>query len=121
VFVDAFLLRAAAQVGFEVATDHCVVCRQPGPQAFLSVKAGGTLCPDCAPPGARAVDSGVVEVLRILLAPGEWAALVALPRQHPEAHRTAASYARAFTEHHLDRRLRSYPTLPRDGAPGSVS
>ncbi len=113
VFVDAFLLRLASIVGFHAFTDACAVCRRSGPHAFLSVKAGGTLCGDCAPPGTRAVDPRVIEVVATLAAGGEWAVLPSLARESPDAHRTAASYTRAFVEHHLDRRLRSYDAVPR--------
>ena len=113
VFVDAFLLRVASIVGFHAFTDACAVCRTPGQHVFLSVKAGGTLCADCAPTGTRAVDREVVEVVRVLASPGEWSALPALVRDRPAAQRTAASYTRAFVEHHLDRRLRSYELVPR--------
>ncbi len=113
VFVDAFLLRLASVVGFHAFTEACAVCRRPGPHVFLSVKAGGTLCADCAPPGTRAVDPEVIDVVRALGATGEWAVLPRLARETPDAHRTAASYARAFVEHHLDRRLRSYDAVPR--------
>jgi DNA repair protein RecO (recombination protein O) len=114
VFVDAFLLRLASTVGFHVFTDACAVCRRPGPHAFLSVKAGGTLCATCAPPGTRAVEGEVVEAVRLLSAVGEWTTLPSLARERPSAHRTASSYTRAFVEHHLDRRLRSYDVVPRD-------
>jgi DNA repair protein RecO (recombination protein O) len=113
VFVDAFLLRAASTVGFHAFTDACAVCRRPGPHAFLSVKAGGTLCPDCAPPGTRAVEPAVVEAVALLAEHGQWTALPSLARRSPAIHATAASYTRAFVEHHLDRRLRSYEVLPR--------
>jgi DNA repair protein RecO (recombination protein O) len=113
VFVDAFLLRAASIVGFHADTAACAVCRRPGPHAFLSVKAGGTLCSDCAPPGTRAVDPAVIAGVGLLATPGEWASLPAFARDDALAHRTAASYARAFVEHHLDRRLRGYPAVPR--------
>ncbi len=113
VFVDAFLLRAASVVGFHAFTDACAVCSRPGPHRFLNVKAGGTLCPDCAPTGTRVVDDEVVEVVARLATAGEWASLPALVRDRPVALRTAAGYARAFTEHHLDRRLRSYDLVPR--------
>jgi DNA repair protein RecO (recombination protein O) len=113
IFVDAFLLRLAAIVGFHTFIDACAVCRARGPHAFLSVKAGGTLCSDCAPAGTRAVDAEVVEAVRLLVTPGEWASLPALAARRPQARRTAASYARAFLEHHLDRRLKGYELVPR--------
>lgn len=113
VFVDAFLLRSAAIAGFQVHTDGCAVCGRHGAHGFLSVRAGGALCASCAPPGTRAVGPEVIEVVAVLAAQGEWAALPTLLTDHPEARRTAASYARAFLEHHLDRRLRGYDSVPR--------
>jgi DNA repair protein RecO (recombination protein O) len=111
VFVDAFLLRLAGAQGFHVFTDACARCRAPGPQPFLSVVHGGMLCADCAPVGTKAVDDRVVAAVR-LLASDRWAALVEAG-EDLATRGTAASYARAFAEHHLDRRLRSYDLVPR--------
>lgn len=113
VFVDAFLLRAASLLGFAAFTEVCAVCREPGPHAFLSVRAGGTLCAGCAPPGTRAVAPEVVAAVGVLGRDGDWTGLPDLAREQPDAHATAASYTRAFVEHHLDRRLRGYDVLPR--------
>lgn len=113
VFVDAFLLRAASLAGFHVHARGCAICRRPGPHAFLSVKVGGTLCADHAPTGTRAVAPEVVELLTLLVSPGEWAALPRAAAGDPAAHQIAASYARAFVEHHLHRQLRSYELVPR--------
>lgn len=113
VFLDAFLLRAASVHGFQVTTSVCVRCDTPGQHAFLSVRHGGLLCTACAPQGARAVEWPVIETLIRLQAPGEWRDLPALLTHDPDAYKTAASYVRAFVEHHLDRRLRGYDTVPR--------
>ena len=113
VFVDAFLLRAASVVGFPVLTGACARCRTPGPHDRLSVVGGGTLCSDCAGEGTRRVASEVVEAVRLLGEDGSWQALPLLARERPAARATAGSYARAFVEHHLDRRLRSYDALER--------
>ena len=120
VFVDAFLLRVASIVGFHVFTEACAGCRRPGPHVFLSVTGGGTLCADCTTAGTRAVDAAVVAAVSLLASPGEWQALPRLAREEPEARRTAASYARAFVEHHLDRRLRSYDAVPRPNPPAGA-
>jgi len=113
VFVDAFLLRAASIAGFPVFLTACARCRAPGPHAHLSVVGGGTLCPTCAGEGTRQVDGQVLEVVRTLCDVASWQALPALARDAPQASTTAASYARAFVEHHLERRLRSYDALER--------
>lgn len=113
VFLDAFLLRGAALLGFQVTTHACVRCNVEGRHAFLSVRHGGLLCADCAPQGARAVDWQVIEMLTALQAAGQWRELPQLAASDVEAYTTAASYVRAFVEHHLDRRLRGYDTVPR--------
>ena len=109
-FVDAFLLRVAAAAGFPVLTTTCASCRTPGPHPFLSVVRGGTLCADCSPPGTKAVGPAVVDAVA-LLASDRWTDLVAL--EDGPARDRAGSYARAFAEHHLDRRLRAYDLVPR--------
>jgi DNA repair protein RecO (recombination protein O) len=113
VFVDAFLLRAAAVVGFPVFTAACARCRAPGPHVHLSVVGGGTLCTECAGDGTRTVDAAVVEAVRLLGDDRSWQALPALAREQPDARARAGSYARAFVEHHLERRLRSYDAVER--------
>jgi DNA repair protein RecO (recombination protein O) len=116
VFVDAFLLRAASVVGFPVLTAACARCRTPGPHDRLSVVGGGALCEECAGDGTRRVDTDVIDAVRLLGDDGSWQALPALARERPAARATAGSYARAFVEHHLDRRLRSYDALEHDGS-----
>lgn len=110
VFIDAFLLRVAGVVGFAVDTQRCATCGAAGPHPFLSIVLGGTLCADCAPGGTRAVARDVVARLE-MLSSDAWAPLVGLPDD--DAGRVAASFAHAYAEHHLDRRLKSYPLSPR--------
>lgn len=110
VFVDAFLLRLAAVSGFRVFIDACASCDRPGPHPYLHVASGGMLCGDCAPTGTKALDSRVIEMVRTLASP-DWSTLPEVAEQ--PGHRRAASFARAFVEYHLDRRLRSYPMVPR--------
>lgn len=111
IFVDAFLLRLAGVVGFPVAVERCARCGTPGGHRYLSVKGGGLLCDDCARTGTRAVGDDTIAQVR-LLAGNEWASLPDAAGDD-RARRTAASFARAYTEHHLDRRLRSYELIPR--------
>lgn len=111
VFLDAFLLRATASQGFPVRIEACVACAAPGPHPYLSVVRGGSLCADDATRGTRAVPEEVVEVLQVL-ASDRWTALAELGPDTSGRDR-AASYVRAFTEHHLDRQLRGYDMVPR--------
>jgi DNA repair protein RecO (recombination protein O) len=111
VFLDAFLLRAAASQGFVVHIDTCVACGVVGPHRYLSVVRGGSLCVDDAPPGTKAVPSEVVELLR-LLASDRWSELGRVAVDHP-GRAMAASYIKAFVEHHLDRQMKGYDIVPR--------
>lgn len=111
VFLDAFLLRAAASQGFPVRITTCVGCGSAGPHRYLSVVRGGALCVDDAPPGTKAVEPAVVELLG-LLASDRWTELGRIDAATP-GRDVAASYVRAFVEHHLDRRLRGYDMVPR--------
>lgn len=111
IFADAFMLRLASAVGFHVFTDACASCRAPGAHAFLNVARGGMLCVDCAPPGTKALDDRTIGLVR-LLASDDWTSLPAAAHE-TGARRTAAAFTRAFVEHHLDRRLRSYELVPR--------
>jgi len=115
VFVDAFLLRATSAVGFPVRTSACARCDAAGPHEHLSVVGGGTLCGDCAGEGTQRVGADVVAAVRELAADGSWQALPALAREGGRARARAGSYARAYAEHHLERRLRSYDAVERPG------
>jgi len=110
VFVDAFLLRVAGASGFHVFTQRCAACRAEGPHVFLSVVHGGVLCADCAPAGTKAVSQDVIALVH-LLASDQWSDLAHV--DDGEARQVAGSFARAFAEHHLDRRLTSYAFVPR--------
>lgn len=111
IFADAFLLRAASAVGFHVFTEACASCRRGGPHPYLSVARGGMLCPDCAPKGTKALDPRTIALVT-LLASNDWTSLPSAADQLG-ARRTAGAFARAFTEHHLDRRLKAYDLIPR--------
>lgn len=110
-FLDAFLLRAAAGEGVAVRIETCVACGSAGPHPYLSVVRGGTLCADDAPAGTRAVPADVVELLR-LLASDRWTDLAAVAAD-AATRDLAGRYVRAFVEHHLDRRLRSWDMVER--------
>jgi DNA repair protein RecO (recombination protein O) len=111
VFLDAFLLRAAASQGFPVRATSCATCGRPGPHPYLSVVGGGSLCVDDAPTGTKAVEPAVVELVDLLVS-DRWADLARVDRDTP-GREVAASFVRAFVEHHLDRRLRGYDMVPR--------
>ncbi len=111
VFLDAFLIRAAASQGFPMRSETCVACGEPGPHPYLSVVRGGALCVQDATPGTKAVQPEVAALLS-LLASDRWSDLGAVTVDAP-GRSVAASYVRAFAEHHLDRTLRGYDMVPR--------
>ncbi len=110
IFLDAYLLRLASAAGFHLFTEACATCRAAGDHPFLSISAGGTLCRRCAPAGTKALDRDTIALVR-LMAGNDWVSLPAAAER--AGWRAAATFVRGFFEHHLDRRLRAYPLVPR--------
>ena len=50
--LDAFLIRAMANAGWEPALRECAKCSRPGPHAAFNVAAGGVVCELCRPGGS---------------------------------------------------------------------
>jgi DNA repair protein RecO (recombination protein O) len=107
--LDAYLLRAMSYAGWAPALGDCAVCATPGPHRAFSVPAGGSVCPDCRPPGA-ASPAPLTVVLMRALAEGDWsvAEASALP-----VRREASGLVAAHLQWHLERALRSLPLVDR--------
>jgi DNA repair protein RecO (recombination protein O) len=107
--LDAFFVRAAAMSGWEPALTECAKCSAPGPHTAFNVAAGGSVCPDCRPPGSARPQPGTVELMAALLA-GDWerADASAAP-----ARREAGGLIAAHLQWHLERGLRSLPLVDR--------
>ncbi|HVF04052.1 MAG TPA: DNA repair protein RecO [Frankiaceae bacterium] len=107
--LDAFLLRALAVSGYEPALDDCARCGADGPHRWFAVSAGGVVCTACHPPGSVTPGPAAIELLAALLN-SDWPAADAA---EPRVRREASGLVSAFTEYHLDRRLRSLPMVQR--------
>lgn len=103
----AFLMRALALEGFEVALMECAVCSAAGPHRWFSIPAGGAVCQVCRPPGAGAPSREAILLMDDLLA-GDWDRADDLPQAvRHEARRLIADYA----QWHLERKIRSLALL----------
>lgn len=110
--LDAFLLRALAGAGYELALADCARCGSSGPHPAFSVAAGGSVCPDCRPAGAVNPGSAALRLLAALQG-GDWpAALASLSAER----RTASGLVAASVQWHLERGLRSLPLVERAAA-----
>jgi DNA repair protein RecO (recombination protein O) len=107
--LDAYLLRSVAVAGFAPSFDECARCDEPGPHRWFSVTGGGSVCAGCRPPGSSAVAPEVVELMSALLT-GDWE--VAESAESTYRSR-AAGFVAAFSQWHLERRLRSLPHVER--------
>ncbi len=105
--LDAYLLRAMGVAGWAPALRECAVCGTAGPHRGFSVPAGGSVCPDCRPPGAANPAPPTVELM-IALAEGDWDSA-----EHSEAapRREASGLVAAHLQWHLERALRSLPLV----------
>jgi DNA repair protein RecO (recombination protein O) len=107
--LDAFMLRAMAQAGWEPALLECAKCSAPGPHAAFNVAAGGAVCPDCRPAGSTRPQPQTVQLMAALLG-GDWAPADA---SGPSERREASGLVAAHLQWHLERGLRALPLVDR--------
>jgi DNA repair protein RecO (recombination protein O) len=104
--VDAFLLRALAASGYEMALAACARCGQlpeSGVYRALLVPAGGVVCGECRGPGAVVMSEPAVRLLSAL-AEGDWEYADA---SEGRVRREASGVVAAHLQWHLERGLRS--------------
>ena len=107
--LDAYLLRAFAVEGWAPSFDTCATCGKDGPHRAFVASGGGAVCEDCRPSGAAAPAVETFLLLGALIG-GDWAyADVSEPRHRREA----AGLVAAFTQFHLERKLRSLGLVDR--------
>jgi DNA repair protein RecO (recombination protein O) len=107
--LDAFLVRAMSNAGWEPALDECAKCSAPGPHTAFNVAAGGAMCENCRPPGSVRPEPGVLELMTALLR-GDWVSADASEGGH---RRESSGLIAAHLQWHLERGLRSLPLVDR--------
>ncbi len=113
--LDSFLLRSLAIAGYAPSFDNCATCGLQGPHRAFVVAGGGAVCEACRPSGAAAPAPETFTLLEGLLA-GDWdTADAALPKHR----RDAAGIIAAYTQFHLEKKVRSLGLVDRnDPHPG---
>ncbi|GEA83850.1 DNA repair protein RecO [Cellulomonas gelida] len=107
--LDSYLLRALAVAGWAASFHDCARCGEPGPHQAFNVQSGGAVCRSCRPPGSASPAPETFALLSALLA-GDWGVV----DDSAERHRgEAAGLVAAFSQFHLERRLRSLPHVER--------
>jgi DNA repair protein RecO (recombination protein O) len=107
--LDAYLLRAMGVAGWAPALAECAVCGTRGQHRAFSVPAGGTVCPDCRPPGAAHPAPATLALMVALMA-GDWPVADAA---EPPTRRECSGLVAAHLQWHLERALRSLPLVDR--------
>ena len=107
--LDAFLIRAMSNAGWEPALTECAKCSAPGPHTAFNVAAGGAVCEDCRPPGSARPQRESVELMHALLS-ADWGTADA---SGDDARREASGLIAAHLQWHLERGLRSLPLVDR--------
>lgn len=107
--LDAFLIRAMANAGWEPALAECAKCSRPGPHAAFNVAAGGAVCDDCRPAGSVRPQQATIQLLAALMS-GDWAVADA---SAPPVRREGSGLVAAHLQWHLERGLRSLPLVDR--------
>lgn len=105
--LDSYLLRALAIAGWAPSCYDCAVCGAQGPHRAFSIPEGGAVCERCRPAGSAAPAPASMSLMGDLLS-GDWT-----QADRSEAHCRAevAGLVSAYTQWHLERRLRSLPVL----------
>ena len=107
--LDSYLLRALSVAGWAPSFADCARCGAPGPHHSFAVAMGGAVCNACRPAGAAAPAPETFSLLSALLV-GDW------PTADGSAERHRAEgngLVAAFSQFHLERRLRSLPMVER--------
>jgi DNA repair protein RecO (recombination protein O) len=107
--LDAYLLRSMAVAGWAASLHDCARCGAPGPHRAFAVAAGGSVCPDCRPPGCAAPDPRTMALLSALLS-GDWAHADA---SEPRQQREGSGLVAAYLQWHLERGVRSLAMVER--------
>src|SRR5688500_9743358 len=95
--------------GWAPALRECAVCGTVGPHRAFSVPAGGSVCPDCRPPGASNPAPATIDLMAALTE-GDWS--------HADGsdvgpRREASGLVAARLQWHRERGLRSLPLVDR--------
>jgi DNA repair protein RecO (recombination protein O) len=107
--LDAYLLRAMSHAGWAPALTECAVCGSPGRHGAFSVPAGGSVCPDCRPPGAAHPAPATLGLMSALTS-GDWTVADAA---EPPVRRECSGLVAAHLQWHMERGLRSLPLVDR--------
>ena len=108
--LDSFLLRSLALAGYEPTFDACASCGREGPHRAFVVAGGGAVCEACRPPGAAAPAPETFSLLEALLQ-GNWVNADVSDQRY---RRDAAGLVAAYTQFHLERKVRSLPLVDRE-------
>jgi DNA repair protein RecO (recombination protein O) len=108
--LDGYLFRLASLAGYHPYLDACAGCGRPGRHPVFAIAAGGTVCPDCAPPDAHPLDAEVLDLLHRFA--GDLRALGDGPAPS-RARRAAGAVVASFLTYHLGRPLVSWELVPR--------
>jgi DNA repair protein RecO (recombination protein O) len=107
--LDAFLIRAMSNAGWEPALTECAKCSRPGPHSAFNVAAGGAVCDECRPSGSTRPQPATFGLMSALLG-GDWSVADASDAM---ARREASGLVAAHLQWHLERGLRSLPLVDR--------
>ena len=105
--LDSYLLRALAIAGWAPSCFDCAVCGAEGPHGAFSIPEGGAVCDNCRPTGSAAPSLAAMTLLGDLLS-GDWGSAESTEGW---CRAEVAGLVSAYTQWHLERRLRSLHIL----------
>ncbi|MFO7243733.1 MAG: DNA repair protein RecO [Actinomycetes bacterium] len=109
--LDSFLLRSLAIAGYAPSFTACAVCGAPGPHRAFAIAEGGAVCESCRPTGSAAPSPETFALLGALLE-GDWGTA---DDSGERERRDSAGLIAAYTQYHLERKVRSLGLVERAG------
>jgi DNA repair protein RecO (recombination protein O) len=107
--LDAYLLRSLAVAGWAPSFSDCARCGAPGPHRAFALGSGGSVCPQCRPPGSAAPHPQTLELLAALLC-GDWDLAEASEQRR---RREGNGLVAAYLQWHLEQQVRSLRLVER--------
>lgn len=104
----SYLLRALGLAGWAPALGQCVGCGTSDPLPFFTFTGGGAVCTECAGLGSTRVGEDITRLLAEVAA-SHWQSIRAEEKTIERASRLASAY----TQYHLEQRLKSVPVWER--------
>lgn len=107
--LDAYLLRSMSQAGWRPQFMYCINCGKPGPNFYLSIPLGGTVCDKCKMHNSLLLNLEIFEILDGLIT-SKWNKVrKSCSKVRSQAHLVVCNYV----QYHMEKSIKSIKCIER--------